>query len=93
MKDVIAKMADVQRRMRILILRISLGILVVVSGCTNSPVVHPITCADMEACYDSAASKCRGHWTQVSLPGASFPYADYKDGTYTLNVRCTRPSE
>jgi len=62
------------------------------AGCATSNV-HPIVCDNIERCYDSAASKCRGHWTQVAKPGEPYPYAEYKDGTYTFNVRCTKPSE
>ena len=66
-----------------------LACVVLFAGCATSNV-HPITCGNIEACYDSAASKCRGHWTQVAKPGEPFPYAERKDSTYTMMVRCTR---
>ncbi len=71
--------------------RIVIALCVWSVGCVSSSNVHPIVCSNIERCYDSAASKCRGHWTQVAKPGEPFPYAEYKDGTYTFNVRCTRP--
>jgi len=55
----------------------------------SSVQVHPITCSNIDKCYESAYVKCRGHWTQISKYDDVRP-ANYKDGEYTLNVLCKR---
>lgn len=67
-----------------------LSLIILVSCGGNSQYV--VTCHDIDKCYDSASSKCRGSWTQIRAQGQPYPYTERNGDEYRMKVLCrSRP--